>query len=102
MSLLLLLGAGSVAINTYTYQWQDSPDGTTGWANITGATGSSYTIGSGEQTKFLRVVVTATNDGGSSTANSNVLGAVTAATVTRHVAPTIRPSIAPSIAPTVG
>ena len=26
----------------YTYQWQSSPDGTTGWTNIAGATGSDY------------------------------------------------------------
>jgi len=26
----------------YTYQWQSSPDGTTGWTNIAGATGSVY------------------------------------------------------------
>jgi hypothetical protein len=27
---------------TYTYQWQSSTNGTTGWTNITGATGETY------------------------------------------------------------
>lgn len=65
-------------IATYAYQWQDSADGSTGWANITGKTSSTYTIGSGENTKYLRCNVTATNTGGTSSAtSSNVLGPVT-------------------------
>lgn len=65
---------------SYTYQWQDSPDGSTGWANITGATSSTYVIASGEATKYLRCVVTASNASGSASANSNVLGPVTSGT----------------------
>lgn len=53
--------AGAVS---YTYQWQDSPNGTTGWANITGAVNAAYTIGALEQGKYLRCVVTGVTDGG--------------------------------------
>jgi hypothetical protein len=69
---------GTVA--TYAYQWQDSADGSSGWANIASATSSTYSIAVGELTKFLRCNVTATNSGGAgSAASSNVLGAVVAA-----------------------
>lgn len=71
--------------NTYTYQWQDSPDGATGWANITGQTSATYTVGAGENTKYLRCNVTATNDGGNATQASNVLGPVT--NVVTHAGP---------------
>lgn len=67
-------------IATFAYQWQDSADGSTGWANVSGATSSSYTIASGEAAKYLRCNVTATNTGGTSSAtSSNVLGPVTSA-----------------------
>lgn len=56
---------------SYAYKWQDSDDGSTGWADITGATSSTYTIEAGEENKYLRSVVTATNTGGAGTpANS--------------------------------
>jgi hypothetical protein len=41
-----------------------------GCVNISGATGQSYTIASGDVGSAMRVVVTASNSGGSSTANS--------------------------------
>lgn len=71
--------AGSVA--TYLYQWQDSADGSTGWANIAAATSATYAIAVGELTKFLRCNVTAHNSGGdaASATPTNVLGAVGAA-----------------------
>lgn len=70
-------------IATYAYQWQDSADGSTGWANIAAATASSYAIAAGELDKYLRCNVTATNSGGPSAAAtaSNVLGPVIAAVV---------------------
>lgn len=77
MSLLLLLnGAAAPPVNTYTYQWQSSLDGATGWTNIGAATASSYTIASGLSREYVRCQVTATNDGGSATAASNVIGPV--------------------------
>jgi large repetitive protein len=60
----------------YTYQWQDSANGTSGWADVTGATKSSYPVVVGEATKYLRVVVTATNTAGTATANSVATAAV--------------------------
>lgn len=64
---------------TFTYQWQHSADGSTGWANIGGATSASYTVSATYNTEFLRCVVTGTNtDPGSPvSANSNVIGPVT-------------------------
>lgn len=62
----------------FTYQWQDSADGSTGWANVGAATSSSYVIAVGETGKYLRCVVTDTDaDSLATSANSNVLGPIT-------------------------
>lgn len=68
-------------VHTYQYQWQDSADGSTGWGDITGKTSSTYVVEAGEDTKFLRCNVKATNSGGQSVAATatNVLGPVSAA-----------------------
>lgn len=63
----------------FTYQWQESADGSTSWSSLTGKTTSSYTAVSGDATKFLRCQVTGTNGTGTVTANSNVLGPVASA-----------------------
>lgn len=80
MSLLLLFSGGGASANTYTYQWQDSADGSTGWANLAGQTANSYVIAGAELRKFLRCNVTATGDGvtalGAATAPSNTVGPV--------------------------
>ena len=55
---------------TTTFQWQRSDNGTSGWANISGATSSTYTAVSADENKYLRVVQTSTNEAGSDTANS--------------------------------
>jgi hypothetical protein len=55
---------------TDTFQWQRSDDGSTGWANISGAVNTTYTAVSEDEGKYLRVVQTATNSVGSATANS--------------------------------
>jgi hypothetical protein len=55
---------------TDTFQWQRSDDGSTGWANISGAVNTTYTAVSADEGKYLRVVQTATNTVGSATANS--------------------------------
>jgi hypothetical protein len=55
------------------YQWQSSTDGLSGWTNIGGATSSTYTPVEGDETKFLRVVETASDsDGGPSTTSTSV------------------------------
>ncbi len=55
---------------TDTFQWQRSDDGSTGWANVSGATSTTYTAVSVDEGKYLRVVQTSTNEAGSDTANS--------------------------------
>jgi hypothetical protein len=60
----------------FAYQWQTSANGATGWANLGGATSATYTVQAGDLGNYLRCVVTATNDAGSASANSNSLGPV--------------------------
>lgn len=71
-------GAWTGDAPSFGYQWQDSPDGSTGWANIGGANSSTYTVGAGENTRYLRSVVTDTTFGGIASAVSNVIGPVAA------------------------
>jgi hypothetical protein len=52
---------------TFTYQWQADA------VNITGATSSTYSVQADDVGKSIRCVVTATNGGGSTSANSNTL-----------------------------
>lgn len=59
----------SVSI-TYTYQWQLCDSGGANCADIGGATTNTYTPSAGQLGQTLRVVLTATNSGGSNTANS--------------------------------
>lgn len=63
--------------NSLTYQWERSGDGVN-WASIGGATGGAYTVGAGDGGDELRLVVTATNPYGQSTAASAPIGPVTA------------------------
>jgi len=49
---------------TYAYQWQRADDDSgTGLTDISGATGSTYTLVSADVGKYIRVKVTATDDG---------------------------------------
>jgi hypothetical protein len=58
------------SITGTTYQWQVSSDGTTGWADLSGATTTSYAIASDQSQvgKYLRVVATTTDAVGGTTA----------------------------------
>jgi hypothetical protein len=56
---------------TYAYQWTDDH------GNISGATSSTYTIGSGEVGLNIGVTVTATNPKASVSANASTVGPVT-------------------------
>lgn len=51
---------------SFAYQWQLSANGTSGWADISGASGPTYTPILSEVGQYLRIGVTASNDGGSS------------------------------------
>jgi len=65
---------------TLVYQWQYSADGTTGWTNITGATGANYTVALDYSNKHLRVVVAATAASGfTGSLNTNALQVAKAA-----------------------
>lgn len=55
---------------TYTYQWQSCNQAGGECQDITGAEGKAYTVGGGDLETTLRVVVSATNPGGSAQAVS--------------------------------
>jgi hypothetical protein len=64
---------------TDSFQWQRSDNGTTGWADISGATNTTYTAVTADENKYLRVVQTSTNLAGSDSANSASTAQVAAA-----------------------
>jgi hypothetical protein len=51
---------------SYSYQWQLSTNGTSGWTNISGATSSTYTGLEADEGKYVRIGVVATNSNGPS------------------------------------
>ena len=57
------------ATGTYAYQWQSSSDNST-WADISGATSSSYALTSSEASKYVRVQVVNTTASGAGIAYS--------------------------------
>jgi hypothetical protein len=63
---------------SYSYQWQRADDSgfTTNLTNIGGATTNTFVLTASEVSKYVRCVVTATNAGGSTAANSNGVGPV--------------------------
>lgn len=63
----------------FTYAWQRSANGTTGWSAISGEADPTYTLAAADDTAYVRCVVKATNAGGNTSANSNVIGPVAAA-----------------------
>ncbi len=62
-------GLGAI---TFAFQWQSSPNGTSGWtaAPGSGATTSSYTVAVADAGRYLRVVVTASSSGASTSVAS--------------------------------
>lgn len=75
---------------TFTYQWRDCATSGGTYADISGQTATTYVVGAGETTKYLKCVVTAHNTGGTATHDSTILGPVTANTPTNTVAPISR------------
>jgi hypothetical protein len=67
---------------SFTYQWQRDNTGGGSYSNIGSATASTYVLVSGDAGCNVRCVVTATNAGGSASANSNALGLVAAGAAT--------------------
>lgn len=85
--------AGDAPI-TYEFQWQSSADGSTGWADIAGATASTLTPQVEQQGLYLRSRVRGTNAAGQSGwAASASTGQIAAPPVlaapTRQTAPTV-------------
>jgi len=70
-------GSWSGSPTSYAYQWQDCQSSSC--TNISGATGSTYTLQSADVGKTIDVVVTASNSAGSGSATSAQTAAVTAA-----------------------
>jgi RHS repeat-associated protein len=66
----------------YAYQWQRCSEGGTGCANISAATSQTYVPVQEDASHTLRVVVTATNSEGSSSAESALTKVVAAGTTT--------------------
>ena len=53
-------GALATALN-YAYQWQSSSTGAGSWSDISGATGTSYTLTSNENDQYVRIAVNCTD-----------------------------------------
>ena len=66
---------------SYSYQWRDCDTSGANCTNISGATSSTYTVTSNEVGDTLRVVVSATNSGGSTPATSSQTAIVQAPAV---------------------
>jgi hypothetical protein len=64
---------------TYAYQWRRCDTAGTNCVDVTGATGKTYALGPADVGKTIRVAVTATNRGGSTTATSDPTAVVAAA-----------------------
>ncbi len=74
--------------NSYTYQWQRSPDGST-WSDISGQTGTSYVVGTADEGNAVRVLVTATNADGVAAVPSAPTATIPAAAPANTAAPTV-------------
>jgi hypothetical protein len=74
---------------SYSYAWQYSADGYSGWVSIAGANAASFTIGTVYAGTYLRVRVTATNAAGATTATSGPVGPVTVVAAVNTARPTI-------------
>jgi hypothetical protein len=70
-------GSWTGSPTSYAYQWQDCNSSGASCANISGATGSSYMLGSSDVGHTMRAMVTASNSSGSSTAGSAPTAMVT-------------------------
>lgn len=61
-----------------TWQWQRSADGSTGWADISGATSSTYVLDAADEANYVRVKQIETNALGSDEAASAATGEIQA------------------------
>ena len=63
----------------FTYSWEVSANGSSGWQDITGETTDTLTLGEETVGKYVRCYVTGTNPVGSASVHSDVFGPVTRA-----------------------
>jgi uncharacterized repeat protein (TIGR01451 family) len=63
-------------VGTTTYQWQESSNGATGWANINLANGRTYTTAVLTATRYYRVVITQTGGGCTQTSTATAVNVV--------------------------
>jgi len=66
-------------VPTRTWKWQRSDNGTSGWADISGATSITYLLDAADENKYVRVVQIETNAVGSTSANSAASGQISPA-----------------------
>jgi hypothetical protein len=78
-TLSVFAGSWSGSPASYAYQWQRCDATGAACADLTGATTSSYQVVAADVDNTLRVIVTATNSGGTASAGSAVTARVTAA-----------------------
>ena len=71
---------GTAPIN-YTYVWEESPNGTSSFTTIVGATTKTFALTESHTGKHIRVTVKGTNIGGNSTSLTNVIGPVITALI---------------------
>jgi hypothetical protein len=69
-------GSWTGSPTSYAYQWEDCSSAGESCSNIGGATSATYKLGSGDVAHTVRVVVTASNAGGSTKASSAATAAV--------------------------
>jgi fibronectin type 3 domain-containing protein len=74
---------------TYSRQWRRCDSAGANCSDISGATATTYTLTSADVASKIRVVVTATNGGGSANATSAATASVTAVAPANTAAPTI-------------
>ncbi len=79
----------------YAYVWEDCDAGGANCVPIAGATASSYMLASADAGHTIRVVVTASNGGGSASSTSAATAAVVAAATNPAASPTSTPSATP-------
>ena len=89
-------GLWSGAPTSYGYKWQDCTTSGTACASIAHATASSYTLAAADGGHTVSAVVTATNSGGTASANSAVSATVTQAPPASAPANSVLPSISGS------
>ncbi len=79
-------GTWSGTVAGYAYAWQRCDTAGGNCTTIDGATGQTYELGTTDAGHTLRVTVTASNDGGSTSAQSNPTGVVSATSLPKNTA----------------